>query len=269
VPLTRPAAAAEVAVDVAVEHTAATFPRGHESELSAVTLGVDLAAGSRTLVRFEVPAVRGRATESLLTLLGPTPRVLSALQGRTRDRLLAPIPGEWESGLGDVRLGVERDLGGGGARLFRVAAAAEVKAPTADADRRLGSGEWDARMGLLGERRTWSATVFWGLGWNRLGDPRGVELADAPDGYLGVESEPWRGRVRGAAWIEAHGEVAPDAGPRAALGLGLRGAGRRPWRLAGTIGLTDGAEDFRVLAGTAVGAVDGDRVRPPRRPGGR
>jgi hypothetical protein len=237
--------------------------------VSAVRLGLELAAGPRTVLRMEVPAVRARSTESLLTLLGPTPRVLQALEGRGRDRVLAPIPGEWETGLGDVRLAVEQDLSGGGARLHRVAGAVEVKAPTADEERRLGSGEWDGRVGLLGERRTWSATFFWGAGWNLLGDPPGVELDDAPDGYLGVESEPWRGRVRGALWIEGHGEVAPEAGARAAVGVGLRGAGRRGWRVAGTVGLTDAAEDFRLLVGVGVGAPDGERRRPVRRTGER
>jgi hypothetical protein len=262
------AAPAEMAVDVAVEHTASSLPRRHEAELSAFTLGLDLQAGKRTAFRLEVPGVRARATETLLTRLGPTPRVMRALAegGAAVERLLAPVPGEWETGLGDVRLAVERELAGGGARLHRFAARAEVKAPTADAERRLGTGEWDARLGLLGELRTWSATYFWGAGWNLLGDPDAFALPDVPDGYLGVESEPWRGRVRGAVWLEGHGEVVPGAGARVALGAGLRGAGRRAWRLAGSVGLTDGAEDFRLLLGAGVGTVGDGRPAGSRRP---
>lgn len=79
------------------------------------------------------------------------------------------------SGVGDVYLAFSRRFVGGGAKVFRMDGGVEVKAPIADADEGLGTGEWDTRVGLSSEYRFWSATGFpdwdgatWGTrpGWN-------------------------------------------------------------------------------------------------------
>ncbi len=211
--------------------------------------------------------MRARSSQTLLSSLGPTPRVLQALaegNNRALQRLQRQVPGEWETGLGDVRVEIMSELAGGGARLYRLAAELDAKAPTADADRRLGTGRWDARIGLLGERRFWSATLFGGAGFNRLGDPRQLELRDVPDGYLGIESEPWR-EMRGAVWIEGYGAVVAGAEARSALGLGVRGSGRWPWRLSATVGLTGAEEEIGFLFGVSVAGEGGWNRTTPRR----
>src|SRR5262245_25228730 len=160
-----PAHAADLSLDVTAEHLSATFTGDRTTEASAVTLGIGFAPSDRLAVRIEVPAVRARSSQTLLSSLGPTPRVLQALaagNNRALQRLQRQVPGEWQTGLGDVRIEIMGELAGGGARLFRLAAELDAKAPTADADRRLGTGRWDARIGLLGERRFWSATLFGG-----------------------------------------------------------------------------------------------------------
>lgn len=256
------AAAAGLDLDVSLEHVAATFANRHTTEASAATLALGLTPDERTWIRLEVPVLRARSSETLLTRLGYSPRVLRAL-AEGNPRVLEPIPGEWHSGLGDVRLALYRDLVGGGARLFRLAGEIEVEAPTGSDERGLGSGAWDGRIGLAAERRFWSATLFAGAGWNRLGDTRRAELADVPDAYLGVETEPgWRG-LRGAAWMEGHDEVLDGAGVRAAVGLGVRSSGARPWRLSGTAGLTDGSEDFHLVLGVSLGSPEGAGRRRP------
>ena len=262
-----PCPAAEFGFDVAVEHVSATFTEQRTFDARSVTLGLDLASHDSLLLRLEVPAIRARASQPLYMLLGPTPRVLNALAHGNRN-LRRQVPGSWESGLGDVRLRVLRELGGGGARLFRVAAEVDVKAPTGDARQGLGSGEWDARLGLLAERRFWSATLFGGAGWNRLGDPDGPEmpeLRDVPDGLLGVESEPWHG-LTGALWVEGHGEVLAGSGRRSAVGLGLRSSGRTPWRFSATYGLSGAREELGFLLGVSLaGLADENWGRLPRR----
>jgi len=235
-----------------------TFTGDRTTEASAVTLGLGFAPSERLAVRVEVPAVRARSSQSLFSRLGPSPRVLQALAAGNR-ALQRQVPGDWQTGLGDVRVEIASELAGGGARLYRLATELDVKAPTADADRRLGTGRWDARIGLLGERRFWSATLFGGAGFNRLGDPRQLELRDVPDGYLGIESEPWR-EMRGAAWIEGHGAILAGAEARSALGLGVRGSGRRPWRLIATVGLSGAEEEIGFLFGVSVtGEADWSR----------
>ncbi|HYN22808.1 MAG TPA: hypothetical protein VE078_17740 [Thermoanaerobaculia bacterium] len=263
--LAAPAAAAAADLDVMLEHSSATFPNRHTAEASTATLALDLAPDERTWIRLEVPVLRARSSQTLLTRLGFTPRVRQAL-AEGNPRLSEPVQGEWHSGLGDARLAFFRDLAGGGAKLFRMTGELEVKAPTGEEERGLGSGAWDARIGLAGERRFWSMTLFGGAGYNRLGDTARVVLDDVADGYLGIESEPgWRG-LRGSVWVEGHGEVLPGGGERAAAGLGLRSSGMRPWKLSGTAGLTDGSEDFRVLFGVSVATLEGGASR--KRPAG-
>jgi hypothetical protein len=251
-----PARAADLSLDVTAEHLSATFTGDRTAEASAVTLAVGWMPGDRLAVRVEVPALRARSSQTLLARLGPTPRVLQALAAGNR-ALQRQVPGEWQTGLGDVRLEAQGELAGGGARLYRLAAELDVKAPTADEERGLGTGEWDARLGLLGERRFWSATLFGGAGYSRLGDPRRLELRDVPDGFLGIESEPWH-ELRAAAWIEGHGAVLAGAEARSALGIGVRRSGRTPWRLVATVGLTGAEEEIGFLFGVSVlDAADG------------
>jgi len=259
------ARAADVSLDVTAEHLSATFTGDRTTEASAVTLALGFAPGDRLAVRIEVPAIRTRSSQTLLAQLGPTRRVLQALAEGNR-ALQRQVPGDWQTGLGDVRLEVQRDFAGGGARLFRLAAELAVKAPTADEDRGLGTGRWDARVGLLGERRFWSATLFGGAGYNRLGDPRQIELRDVPDGFVGVESEPWH-ELRAAAWIEGHGAVVKGSPARSALGVGVRRSGLAQWRLVGTVGLSGAEEEVGFLFGVSVSGTPegGSGSRPAGR----
>jgi hypothetical protein len=166
-----------------------------------------------------------------------------------------PVQDEWVSGLGDVRLAGSRRLAGGGAKVFRMDLGAQVKIPTADPDEGLGTGEWDAYLGLTSEYRFWSATGFGGFGWNYLGDPEWQTLNDVVEGYVGVESEPLGGRLILSGWVEGNPEVVDGLGSRAALGFGLRSLGKMRWRLLATVGLTDAAQDFSVLFGTSFGVA--------------
>ena len=160
----------------------------------------------------------------------------------------------WNTGVGDMRLGLGKRLVGGGARLYRTDAVAEVKLPTADADAGLGTGEWDARLGLTGEYRFWSATAFGGATWNWLGDPEWIELQDALDLFAGAESEPMAGeRLILSGWIEGHQEVVAGAGNRAAVGLGLRSVRGTRWRVTAAADVLGEYRQVYVLVGISFG----------------
>ena len=173
------------------------------------------------------------------------------------DLLEPPIveESEWQSGLGDLRLAASHRLLGGGAKVFRLDLGVQVKAPTADPDKGLGTGEWDSYVGITSEYRFWTATGFGGFGWNYLGDPEWAELNDVVEGYLGMESEPLADRWIVSGWIEGNPEVIEGLGSRAALGFGLRTVGKFRWRLLATIGLTEAAQDLSLLFGTSFGVA--------------
>lgn len=169
------------------------------------------------------------------------------------DPTLPPPGSEWTSGPGDLRLTLSRRLAGGGLELFRLDAELGAKLPTADEEKRLGTGELDTRLGITAQRRFWSLTAFGGLGWNSLGDPEWVELNDVVDVFVGIESEPLAQKVIVSGWLEANEEVVAGRGSRSALGLGIRSTGKTGWRAQLSAGLSGSAEDFSVLIGTSFG----------------
>jgi len=160
---------------------------------------------------------------------------------------------ETTSGMGDLRLTVSQRFLGGGAKVYRLDGEFGVKAPTADEQDFLGTGEWDYRVGVAGEYRSWSLTTFGGLGWNSLGDPEWVELSDSLDAFVGVESQPLRERFIVSGWLEGNEEIVPGTGSRTALGVGFVGTGKLRWRAQLLTGLGGSAEDFSATFGVSFG----------------
>jgi hypothetical protein len=248
-------------IDLAYSYLTGSFGTAAEGEVQQLRLGLEW--GSRVRFHAVVSAVSGRVPKTLVrTRLGE-----ASLERLRRAGVRPPPPEETvetrtESGLGDVRLGAAVPLAGGGARRHRLEAEVDLKAPTADEEHNLGTGEWDARFGLFGEYRFWSATLFAGAGYNLLGDPKGLELDDVPDALVGVESEPLPSGIRLAAWVEGYPEVLEGAGARIAFAAGVGGAGRYPWRLVARAGLTEASEDFAVEAGYSLRPTALRRRRP-------
>ena len=167
-----------------------------------------------------------------------------------------------ESGLGDARAGIAVRLFGGGVAVHRVDASVEVKVPTADETRGLGTGAWDTRFGLSYEYRFWTATGFAGLGYSFLGDPEGFALDDVADAYLGVETDPGLGGWSMIGWLEARQAVVAVADDAVSIGAGITRTGaRQRWRLLGRVGLTDGAADYGLTLAVSWG-VAGKRKDP-------
>jgi hypothetical protein len=91
------------------------------------------------------------------------------------------------------------------------------------------------------------------LGWNSLGDPEWVELSNALDAFVGVESQPLGDRVILSGWLEGNEEVVPGTGSRTALGIGLVGSRKLRWRAQLIAGLGGSAEDFSATFGVSFG----------------
>jgi hypothetical protein len=189
---------------------------------------------------------------------GPSPVVPEAQAAQVPE-----ADGEWVSGAGDLYVSLTSRVSGGGSRLFALDVEVTVKAPTASEERALGTGEWDGRLGLAGERRFWSVTLFGGLGWSRIGDPEWAELKDAPDGFIGLESEPLGPGLRWAAWLEGIGEVVEGAGSLGSVVIGCRSQGSAAWRVRASAGLTRSSEVFGISMGLSWGSG-----RPAGRTGG-
>ena len=161
---------------------------------------------------------------------------------------------EYTSGIGDLRVGLSKRLVGGGVKLYRFDAGLEVKIPTADEMEGRGTGEADYRVGLAWDYRFWSATVFAGGGWNRLGDPWWGDLNDVLDLYAGIESDPIaRERLRMSGWVAGHQETIDGQGNLLTAGVGLRTTGKVRWYAQIVAGLSDASPDVAAQFGLSFG----------------
>jgi hypothetical protein len=167
---------------------------------------------------------------------------------------------ETRRGIGDTVVGLRVPLAGGGARLYTIDGDVEVKVPTADRDDGLGSGAWDARAGFAFERRFWAGTGYATTGWNRVGSVPGLALRDNADVTLGFEGEPLLAEVRWSVWAEWRSELIRRDGARMAAGLGLRSAGRFPWRISVSRGFK--ASDGEYVLVVAFGPAGATATRP-------
>lgn len=189
---------------------------------------------------------------------GPGSEAAGSTLGASTGEATEPAsPAAEVRGWGDLRLGAAYRLAGGGARLYRIDLGAAVKFPTADEQERLGTGELDARIGLSGEYRFWSLTLFGGAGFNHFGEPAGAAFDDVLDAYLGVESQPIADRILLSGWLEGHPEVVEGGGAYSALGVGLRTLGSVRFELQGRTGLGDTEGDWSLSFGVSFG------LRPP------
>lgn len=166
------------------------------------------------------------------------------------------------AGIGDVRIGLSRRLTGGGVKLYRFDAGLEVKIPTADETEGLGTGEADYRVGLAWDYRFWSATLFAGGGWNRLGDPWWGDLNDVMDLYAGIEGDPVaRERLMLSGWITGHQETIDGLGEQLTAGVGLRTTGKIRWYARVVAGLSDASPDLAAQFGVSFGFDSPGKLR--------
>lgn len=249
---------------------------GTDSDTDRQSATVRLAYGDKTRFRLDIGMVRLNSTVGVAqTPFGLVPtQSRQGPQGSTGESggpgpsgsspgATEPLPPpdestptpvtDWVTGPGDLRLTLSRRLVGGGAKLFRLDAEIGAKLPTADEQDRLGTGEWDYRLGAASQYRFWSVTAFGGLGWNSLGDPDWAELQDVLDVYAGLESQPLAEKIIVSGWLEANEEVVAGTGSRSALGLAVRSTGKIRWRAQVSAGLGGSAEDFSAQLGVSFG----------------
>jgi len=252
--------------------SAASGDYGAGLDVRTEWLAVRYIAGDDLQVRVDLSMVSVEAsTGGALPGLGPTvtddrrrlgsrdlgsPGTTAGGEPQTGGSMTGPVSSldSRTTGLGDLYLAVAKRLAGGGVRLFRLDTNLEVKVPTASESDGLGTGAWDYRVGFAGEYRSWSATTWGGLGWNRLGDPDGVEIGDVVDAFVGVDSVPLlRERVIVSGWVEGRQEAVDSSGNPASLGVGVQTTGKVRFGLQVRRGLTDSAPAVGVVFGISFG----------------
>ncbi|MCO5165255.1 MAG: transporter [Planctomycetes bacterium] len=180
----------------------------------------------------------------------------------------APLPGQVASdeeegprsatGLGDVRLELRVVVLDEGAWHPSLTLVAEVKAPTADPDRRLGTGEWDGGGGVVARKLIDRLVLQADLRVIAIGEPPGADLAPAVVTWQ--VSAGWRLPLTADAelvpFVFAGGQSRLVRGSEPPLEVGLGAwltAGRVMAGVSGAFGLTDGSPD--VAVGFSIGLL--------------
>ncbi len=158
------------------------------------------------------------------------------------------------SGLGDVQAVFRFTATPKRAWLPTTTAALRIKAPTADEDDGLGTGEWDVTPEIDAAWVVGRFTPFLGLAYEFLGDPgerveddgsvTGFELDDAVRGYAGIAAQLWP-RWQLGLLVDAGTPTADGAGDRIDIVPFTSVALRDDWlvQVYGTAGLARGSAD--------------------------
>lgn len=188
--------------------------------------------------RLSAPAVNLRSDEPV-TIVGGEP--VPNTGGRTS-----------ETGAGDLLAAGQVWAVRGTAKRPWVAFLAEVKVPTADEDKGLGTGEVDIRYGIRLVQNIGRTSLFADASYTRMGDPDEIDLENVVRAGVGV-AHPLGERHQFFALLENRTHPAPDRDDRIQLLIGdtaRLGASRRI-RLSTTIlvGLSDTAADWGFVIG--------------------
>ncbi len=156
-------------------------------------------------------------------------------------------------GLGDILLTGryfildERDF------LPTIALVARIKAPTADADKGLGTGEWDEGIGAEVSKKFADRWVgYFDLGYTVIGEPAGVTLRNRWNYDLGL-GYYFTKALLGSVYYEEWRAVVPGTvNPRDLLfSLFYKASDAVRLNLAMEAGLSKGAPDFGITGGVS------------------
>jgi hypothetical protein len=165
-----------------------------------------------------------------------------------------PAQPETNCGIGDVIVRGRYYLLDERGWLPTVALRAHLKAPTASAERGLGTGRPDEGVGLEVSRRLGGGVLAMvDGGYTLIGRPEGVDFDNSWWYDVGLGQDLAKGAVNVSVFLEEYSAVVPGlVSARDVLAaLTLRGA--HGWRVqvAGQFGLSDGAPDHGVTIGAS------------------
>ena len=172
-----------------------------------------------------------------------------------KGKLAQPARSTTESGLGDVLLKAsivvaeERDL------IPEITPYLKIKFPTADVDRGLGTGEFDETLGVDVSKRLFDALFgYLTLSYTFIGDPPGSDLRNSFGWSLGA-AYTILVSLTVFAFLDGATAISPGQDDPLAARVGAEFKLTKALRLTGAVarGFTDGAADWEVAAGLALG----------------
>jgi hypothetical protein len=137
------------------------------------------------------------------------------------------------------------DDGGPDSFVPGVAPFVKIKAPTADADKGLGTGEWDGGFGVEWDKRFSEFFLLGDVSYTFIGEPEGQDFRNRPAASVGIGRQ-FTETLAGTLLLDWRRSIVSGRDDAVEL------VGIAQWRLAQTVsvspyafaGLTDGSPDF-------------------------
>lgn len=231
-----------------------------QAGLSATFTSGDYGTNSRTNILYVPFSLRRLFPDGDLTLTVPYIRITSngnvtlvnGVPARTgRLRAAQTTARVTNDGIGDVILQGryyildERNL------LPTIALTARVKAPSADADKGLGTGEWDEGVGAeISKKFAERWLGFFDVGYTIIGNPPGVTLRNQWNFDVGLGYDLTKALLGSVYYEEWRAVVPGQVNPRDFLfTLTYKATSTARFTLAVEKGLSNGAPDFGITGG--------------------
>ncbi len=160
----------------------------------------------------------------------------------------------WVGGLGDIILGGSYDLLREPDKPFDLSAFSSIKFPTANKNKRLGTGKFDESLGLTASKdlgKNWS--VLGRIGYTFNGEPSGIDLEDQFFYDIGVGYQWTKETFTSITYEEKTKLIDGQSDPRDLI-LGVEQKLNETVGVFGNLdfGLSNGSPDFSVTVGMNV-----------------
>ena len=234
-------------VGSSVNYLSGDYGTGRDTSLLYVPLTLTVAPVPRLKLGLTIPYIRQTGENVVLTGGGVAARNNVLATSRSVNRT--------EDGLGDILLRGEYVLLEEGAVLPEVAPFLKVKFPTADRDKGLGTGEFDETVGTSLSKTFFERLVgYIDLGYTFIGSPPGADFRNSFGWSLGA-AYTILVSLTVVAFLDGATAISPGQDDPLAARVGAEFRLTKALKLTGAVarGFTDGAADWDVAAGLALG----------------
>jgi len=237
------ASGADWKFNTSINYETGDFGTGTRSNTTYIPFTLKRYYGSRNIA-LTVPHI-SQSSNGQLSIVGGTP-VRIGKKGIAADETI-------NSGLGDIILRGGYELMRGNPDPFDLSLIGNIKFPTANEDKGLGTGEFDEGIGLeFGKLLCPRWTLLVDIYYTVIGDPPGMELNNQTAFDMGFFHQLRNGMILTALYERSNALVSGNANPSDLRGIIEHKIGKMTRVFGGMlIGLSDGSPDFGISFGVS------------------
>jgi len=233
-----------------VDYSVGDYGTRRDTKILSIPFTLGVTPLDRLTLSLTVPYIRQTTQNAVVTGGG-----VAARNEKSKGKLEQPATATTEEGVGDLRLRGSVVFLKEGDLVPVVAPYVKIKFPTADGDRGLGTGEFDETVGVdLAKRLVERLFGYVSLSYTFIGDPSGSDLRNSFGWSLGA-AYTILVSLTVVAFLDGATAISPGQDDPLAARVGAEFRLTKALKLTGAVarGFTDGAADWDVAAGLALG----------------